>query len=91
MSESPDLQIIDVRRPGEFAAGHLPGALGISLQEIESLRSRVDTSRPAAVICAGGYRSSIGASTWYRIQIRPARCRSISTVNSSTSLAGVSG
>ena len=62
MSESPDLQVIDVRRPGEYATGHVPGALAISLQEIESLRSRVDTSRPAAVICGGGYRSSIGAS-----------------------------
>lgn len=62
MSESPDLQVIDVRRPGEYATGHVPGALSISLQEIESLRSRVDSSRPAAVICAGGFRSSIGAS-----------------------------
>ncbi|MCM2316056.1 MAG: rhodanese-like domain-containing protein, partial [Thermoanaerobaculia bacterium] len=62
MSESPDLQVVDVRRPGEYATGHVPGALAIPLHEIESLRSRVDASRPAAVICAGGYRSSIGAS-----------------------------
>ena len=62
LSESPDLQVIDVRRPGEFASGHVPGALGISLEEIESLRAEVDASKPAAVICAGGYRSSIGAS-----------------------------
>jgi glyoxylase-like metal-dependent hydrolase (beta-lactamase superfamily II)/rhodanese-related sulfurtransferase len=62
LSESPDLQVVDVRRPGEYSSGHLPGAIAMSLQEISSLRDRVDPARPAAVICAGGYRSSIGAS-----------------------------
>jgi glyoxylase-like metal-dependent hydrolase (beta-lactamase superfamily II)/rhodanese-related sulfurtransferase len=62
LSESPDLQVVDVRRPGEYATGHVPGAVAVSLQEIATLRQRVDLDRPAAIICAGGYRSSIGAS-----------------------------
>ncbi|MBI2213372.1 MAG: MBL fold metallo-hydrolase, partial [Acidobacteria bacterium] len=62
LSESPDLQVVDVRRPGEYASGHVPGALAISLQEITEQQILVDPAHPAAVICAGGYRSSIGAS-----------------------------
>lgn len=62
ISESPELQVIDVRRPGEYAAGHVPGAIAVSLQEIATLRACVDPTRPAAVICAAGYRSAIGAS-----------------------------
>ncbi len=66
LSESPDLQVIDVRRPGEFSTGHLPGALPVSLQQIDALRASIDPARPAAVICAGGYRTSIGASILMR-------------------------
>ena len=58
-----DLQILDVRRPAEFADGHVPRALpaplaGLQENPLESL----DTARTLAVICAGGYRSSAAAS-----------------------------
>ncbi|MBI5849734.1 MAG: MBL fold metallo-hydrolase [Planctomycetes bacterium] len=54
-------QVIDVRRPAEYAAGHVPRAvaaeLGPSLGANPALGS-LDRDRPTAVICAGGYRSS---------------------------------
>ena len=58
-----DFQLVDVRRPGEYAAGHAPRAVNLPLgpqlpQEAEAL----DRARTVAVICQGGYRSSAAAS-----------------------------
>jgi hydroxyacylglutathione hydrolase len=53
--------VFDVRRPGEFAGGHLPGAvsrpLGPGLMVTAS-----EARAPLAVVCQGGYRSAIAAS-----------------------------
>lgn len=62
LSEAPDLQVIDVRRPGEFASARVPGARSFPLDRLERSLSELDTARPAAVLCAGGYRSSIACS-----------------------------
>jgi hydroxyacylglutathione hydrolase len=56
------LQVVDVRRPGEYAAGHVPGALSRPLDRLEREIGTLDRSRPTAVICAGGYRSSAATS-----------------------------
>ena len=59
-----DLQIIDVRRPAEYASGHAPGAVTAPLAKFrESLLSLgLDPDGPSAIICAGGYRSSAATS-----------------------------
>jgi glyoxylase-like metal-dependent hydrolase (beta-lactamase superfamily II) len=62
----PALQVLDVRRPGEYASGHVPRALSIPLDRLEAEVDRLDRSRPTAVICAGGYRSSAAASLLLR-------------------------
>ncbi|MFB7633572.1 rhodanese-like domain-containing protein [Streptomyces sp. NPDC056149] len=55
------LTIIDVRTPGEYASGHLPGALNIPLDQI---RRAVPAFRHAAdrgdvlLVCASGNRSA---------------------------------
>jgi hydroxyacylglutathione hydrolase len=54
------LQVLDVRRRGEYQSGHVPGAINIPLDVIQ--QHEVDLSKPTAVICAGGYRSSAAAS-----------------------------
>jgi rhodanese-related sulfurtransferase len=53
------LQVIDVRRRGEYDGGHVPGAKNIPLAELKDNLDKVERDRPTAVICAGGYRSSI--------------------------------
>lgn len=60
---NPDLQIVDVRRPAEYAGGHVPRAARapLSARLAESL-SKLDPAQPTAVICAGGYRSSAATS-----------------------------
>jgi hydroxyacylglutathione hydrolase len=68
LGSNANLQILDVRRPGEYRAGHIPGALNIPLGEP---LDAIDLSRPTAVICAGGYRSSAGASQLLRGQHPP--------------------
>ncbi|MFG3496512.1 rhodanese-like domain-containing protein [Streptomyces sp. NPDC047928] len=55
-----ELTVIDVRTPGEYAAGHLPGALNIPLDRLD--RALPDIRRAAErrdilVVCASGARS----------------------------------
>ena len=56
-----NLSILDVRRPMEFAAGHVPGARNVPLGELPRRIEQIE-NQPLAVICAGGYRSSAAAS-----------------------------
>lgn len=58
----PELQVVDVRSPGEFAGGALPGAVNLPLPRLRSLIHTLDASRPVLVNCAGGYRSIAAAS-----------------------------
>ncbi len=71
--EIPTLQVVDVRRPAEFAAGHVPGAVSRPLDRLERDLSGLDPSRPTAVICAGGYRSAAAASLLERLGFRDLR------------------
>ncbi len=56
-----DVDVIDVRRPAEYAAGHVPAARNVPLNDFAHAVPRA-TSRPIAVLCASGYRSSIASS-----------------------------
>lgn len=51
-------QVVDVRRPEEFAAGHVPGAVHVELSAAMTPPVALDRGRPTAVLCEGGYRSS---------------------------------
>jgi hydroxyacylglutathione hydrolase len=55
-------QILDVRRPSEWEAGHVPGAIFGTLSHLKSHLDMLDRDRPVAVYCKGGYRSTIAAS-----------------------------
>lgn len=57
-------QIIDVRRPPEYASGHVPHAIHASLANLQKKFSslELDPNKTTAVICAGGYRSSAASS-----------------------------
>ena len=53
--------VLDVRNPSEYANGHIEGAQPIPLTELPRRLTEVP-EEPLAVICGGGYRSSIAAS-----------------------------
>ena len=59
---SPELQIVDVRAPGEWEKGHVPGARHVFLPELRRKCGSLDKDRPVAVYCDSGYRASIGTS-----------------------------
>lgn len=56
------LQVVDVRRPGEWEAGHIKEAIHIPLNHLTENSTQLDKDKAVAVICAGGYRSSIATS-----------------------------
>ena len=58
-----DVQLVDVRNDAEVADGILDGAIHIPLAGLVRRLSELDPTRPTVVYCAGGYRSSIAAST----------------------------
>jgi glyoxylase-like metal-dependent hydrolase (beta-lactamase superfamily II)/rhodanese-related sulfurtransferase len=66
LGEDAALQVVDVRRPGEYAGGHVPGARPAPLDRLEREVAALDPTRPTAVICAGGYRSSAACSLLQR-------------------------
>jgi rhodanese-related sulfurtransferase len=57
-----ELQVVDVRGPGEFEGGALPGAVNLPLPRLRESMSELDRSKPVLVNCAGGYRSIAAAS-----------------------------
>ncbi len=61
-AELSDLQVVDVRNPGEVEAGTIPDAIAIPVGQLPSRLSELDPTKPTVVYCAGGYRSSVAAS-----------------------------
>lgn len=52
-------QITDVREPGEYASGHLPGAVNIPLGQPPDRTDEV--KEPVVLVCASGNRSGQAA------------------------------
>ena len=57
-----DLQLVDVRNPGEVRLGAIEGAISIPVGQLPSRVAELDANMPTVVYCAGGYRSSVAAS-----------------------------
>jgi rhodanese-related sulfurtransferase len=49
--------VLDVRNPGEYEAGHVPGAKLIPLDELAARQDEIPDGDPLYVICAVGGRS----------------------------------
>ena len=62
IESNPDLQVVDVRGPGEHKAGALPGAVNLCVTRLRTTLDQLDPDRPVLVHCAGGYRSIAAAS-----------------------------
>jgi hydroxyacylglutathione hydrolase len=58
-----NLQLVDVRNPGEVDGGTIADATNIALPRLTTELEGLDPQRPTVVFCAGGYRSAIAAST----------------------------
>jgi rhodanese-related sulfurtransferase len=53
--------LLDVRTPAEFAAGHLPGATNLPVQELAFRIGEVPAGCKVVVYCRSGARSAVAA------------------------------
>ena len=52
--------IIDVRTPGEYRDGHIPGVVNIPLDELEKRIGEIPKDKKVVLICRTGSRSAQG-------------------------------
>lgn len=59
--EISDFYLLDIRRPADFAAGHIAGAVNVQLGDVASpeVLAALPTDRPILVICYTGHTASI--------------------------------
>ncbi len=50
-----ELTVIDVRPPGEYAAGHLPGAISVPPDDIDQMLDELPDDREIVAYCRGPY------------------------------------
>jgi hydroxyacylglutathione hydrolase len=62
MSQARVSHVLDVRRPGEWKGGHIAGAVHMPLDALAARAGELPKGEPVAVVCAGGFRSSIASS-----------------------------
>jgi rhodanese-related sulfurtransferase len=55
--------LIDVRQPSEYASGHIPNAINISLQTLTANLDQIPKDRPVVLYCTSGYRTGMGVMT----------------------------
>lgn len=53
--------LIDVRTPEEFASGHIPGAVNISVDELAQRLNEIPQDKPVVLYCRSGNRSNQAA------------------------------
>jgi rhodanese-related sulfurtransferase len=56
-----EVQILDVREPFEWQAGHIEGAVHVPLSQVLAGQVELDQSRPVVAICRMGNRSEVAA------------------------------
>lgn len=61
------VQIVDVRSPGEFQLGHIPGAINVPIEQFEGQASGWDRGSEYVVYCATGARSQMAIDIMNRL------------------------
>lgn len=56
------IEVLDVRKPGEWNVSHVKGAVFVPLAEFPAILSSLDKNKPYIVHCGGGYRSMTAIS-----------------------------
>ncbi len=64
--ETAGARLLDVRGPEEYAAGHLPGADNVPLDQLRGALEEWDRSQPVRLYCAVGFRSYLA----YRVLVQ---------------------
>ncbi len=63
------VKVIDVRTPGEYAQGHLPGAININFNspDFEQVLSKLDKNQEYLVHCRSGHRSGLSMKSFKKL------------------------
>lgn len=64
-----EVTVLDVRNDGEFAAGHLPGAVHIPLGHLQQRLEEIPRDKPILVQCQSGGRSAIATSLLQKLGV----------------------
>ena len=56
--DGEDHVLVDVRTPEEFATGHIPGAINISVQTLPDRLNEIPADETIVVYCRSGNRSA---------------------------------
>lgn len=54
-------QLVDVRTPAEYEAGHLPGFINLPVDQLREHLDQLDKAKPVYLVCQSGLRSYIAA------------------------------
>lgn len=65
-----DVQIVDVREPDEWEAGHIEGAVHIPMGQVEQRRDELADDREIVTVCRSGSRSGAVADALHRAGYR---------------------
>lgn len=57
MLQQPNLQVVDVRTPQEYARDHVPGAINVPLDNIRQRWTELDPNKETVLYCGVAYRS----------------------------------
>lgn len=59
-SYHPEMLLVDVRSPAEYALSHLPNAVNIPLRSLAENLDKIPTDKPVVLYCSSGHRSTMG-------------------------------
>ncbi len=62
--EAGEAQLVDVREPYEWEAGHIEGARHVELERLASQAETIDRDRPVIFQCRLGARSAMAAQAF---------------------------
>ena len=63
LAERGEAALVDVRRPDEWAAGHVPGAVHVPLAELQERASEIPDG-PVVFYCRAGDRSEMASAAF---------------------------
>jgi rhodanese-related sulfurtransferase len=62
--ESGEVQLVDVREPYEYEAGHIAGVTHIELEHLAARAGEIDAERPVVFHCRLGRRSALATEAF---------------------------
>lgn len=68
-AEHERYQLVDVRQPGEYQQGHIPGALLMPLGDVAARVMELDFARDTIVYCRSGVRSKTASAIMARMGV----------------------